>query len=295
MTGEDLLPILNLFVGLEVSHCTCNARRITFWEALRLANASGNLCGHGVGSVACLQSCWRFRDNRDRAAVNSWTSRTPTASQETIDPVPGDSEAAVEAKMKLREAVVRAMARLERTGVRNGTLEAWCPFTQVSYTVTIAPGKARGHGWIHMLQESRDVCSFAVLSQACLTSPAATDLSGLLLNGCQGFLKLEARSSLQTSLYCVRSPTKKTRQSVGESKDHEFPQNRILELGPISFLERIAGESIVLEHHHGHIPSITARVRTSNRIVVRVDLRRNCNAEEIIFSHTLSIVLCRPH
>lgn len=142
MNQEDLLPILNLFIGLEVSHSTTNARRITLWEALKLANAAteekaNHSCTHAVGQIACLKSCWRFSDSRDRLAVKSWTSAETATLQDTVDPAPGDSEDVVTLKTLLRAAVVRAMAWLEKTGVRNSSLQAWYPFTQYPCTVSI--------------------------------------------------------------------------------------------------------------------------------------------------------------
>ncbi|KAL1617414.1 hypothetical protein SLS56_010992 [Neofusicoccum ribis] len=275
MNQEDLLPILNLFIGLEVSHCTTNARRITLWEALKLANTTtddttSHGCTHAVGQIACLKSCWRFSDSRDRLAVKSWTSAETATLQDTVDPAPGDSEDVITLKTQLRAALVRAMARLEKTGVRNGSLQAWYPFTQYPCTVSILPHKSDGRAWMHMLQESMDTCSFVVISRSCLIPPTIPGLSSLLSNGCPKPSKSETRSLLQTTLYCVRIPAKKgPLKPTPKTGEEDFLQHRILYLGDLGFFERLGGDGNVLEYHWGPMANIAARMRTSNKIVVR--------------------------
>lgn len=63
--GTDINPLLKLNIGLEVSACTGNARRVTLWDVLRLSRSKGssNNCEHEIASPKCIQSCWNCRSS----------------------------------------------------------------------------------------------------------------------------------------------------------------------------------------------------------------------------------------
>ena len=150
----DLGPILRLRVGLEVSVCTGNAQRISLWEALRLASVfcgstsgipsriSGvTTCSHQIGDILCVQECW----------------------------VRSDGTSAITNNMDARACILTALSNLQFTGLDNhNALHLWWPFTQEPNTLPIKETPTGKHNWIHMLRDSRDSATFAVMSPRCL-------------------------------------------------------------------------------------------------------------------------------
>lgn len=164
--------ILRLRVGLEISACTNNAQRITLWEALRLSrcqivNMLGPSklppqiqCKHAVGDKTCLLSCWNISGALP-SSINTQivSSLDPWSAQPTA--LPHEDE--------LRVALITILMDMATTGVdAHGTLQAWWPFTNDPHTLDISSSKSR---WIPMVKDTRDVATFAVISDRCLEFP----------------------------------------------------------------------------------------------------------------------------
>lgn len=83
--SRSLIPFLSQMIGLEISICTGNGRRITLWEAIRLANARPALnldqsvddtivrheCTHSIDEASdCVLSCWEDGRNLQKMTVS---------------------------------------------------------------------------------------------------------------------------------------------------------------------------------------------------------------------------------
>jgi hypothetical protein len=149
----DLIPILRLRIGLEVSVCTGNAQRISLWEALRLANvffgSTSSIqsripevaaCSHQIGDTLCVQECW-VRSDGPKPITNK----------------------------DARAYILTAISNLQFTGLdKDNALHLWWPFTQEPNTLPIQETSTGEHNWVHMLKDSRDSATFAVMSPHCL-------------------------------------------------------------------------------------------------------------------------------
>jgi hypothetical protein len=139
--------MLRLRVGLEVSVCTGNAQRISLWEALRLANvffgSTSSIqsripevatCSHQIGDTLCVQECW-VRSDGPKPITNK----------------------------DARVYILTALSNLQFTGLdKDNALHLWWPFTQEPNTLPVT------NNWVHMLKDSRDSATFAVMSPRCL-------------------------------------------------------------------------------------------------------------------------------
>ncbi|KAJ5622277.1 hypothetical protein N7528_005509 [Penicillium herquei] len=158
-----LVPLLNLWVGLEVSACTGNAQRVKLWDALRLSqadvqskeNTSG--CTHAVGSKECIASCW-----------TKWQSDDEI---DSLDDIPGEKKhlTGVEA----RRIIIHSILALEHSGVdSDGNLQVCWPFSHSPANCPVLPSSPKElHHWFRVVKDSRDTSSFAVFSQRCLEFP----------------------------------------------------------------------------------------------------------------------------
>jgi len=144
-TSVKLLPILGLYVGLEVSVCTGHAQRLTLWEALKMSFTEYDKqvdCSHEFGEIDCIKQCWSKLDV-------SQLSGAPVESHARL----------------VREHVSAALTLHEHTGVdSNGNLHAWWPFTEVPCTRQIS---SRRNEWLPMMKDTRDVATFASISPRC--------------------------------------------------------------------------------------------------------------------------------
>ncbi|KAJ5734419.1 hypothetical protein N7493_003205 [Penicillium malachiteum] len=155
-----LVPLLNLWVGLEVSACTGNAQRVKLWDALRLSqadvqskeNTSG--CSHAVGSKECIDSCW-----------TKWQSDDEI---DSLDDIPGVKKHLTGAEA--RRIIIHSILALEHSGVDNeGILQVCWPFSHSPANCAVLPSSPRElHHWFRVVKDSRDTSSFAVFSQRCL-------------------------------------------------------------------------------------------------------------------------------
>ncbi|KAF9893461.1 hypothetical protein FE257_010773 [Aspergillus nanangensis] len=162
--NTQLLPLLKLRVGLEVSACTGNAQRVTLWDALRLSQTKMGAtrkvsgpkgpCEHNIGDINCIWSCW---------------SRCNSASGiDCLADTPREEEK-VPSKYDARRLIIHSILALQHTGVDyEANLQAWWPFSDCPLTSRISPTSREPHPWFQLIKESRDVSTFAVLSRRCL-------------------------------------------------------------------------------------------------------------------------------
>jgi hypothetical protein len=164
---SDFAAILRLRVGLEISICTGNSRRITLWEALRLihdncslrgSESSNNPCQHGPGDMECVIKCW--------------------STLEKDFPRPSNQESQYQIKSNYESVLRDTLSHLRMTGVDDDDrLKAIWPYTQSLFTYLIKVKGKDGicNGWIPVLKESRDVTTFAVMSNRCLSYTGGVD------------------------------------------------------------------------------------------------------------------------
>ncbi|KAJ6015527.1 hypothetical protein N7540_010118 [Penicillium herquei] len=158
-----LVPLLNLWVGLEVSACTGNAQRVRLWDALRLSQAGvqskDNTCGctHAVGSKECIASCWKKWQSDDEI--------------DSLDDISGTKKHLTGAEA--RRIIIHSILALEHSGVDSeGNLQVCWPFSHSPANCPILPSSPRElHHWFRVVKDSRDTSSFAVFSQRCLEFP----------------------------------------------------------------------------------------------------------------------------
>ncbi|OJD40618.1 uncharacterized protein BKCO1_1000603 [Diplodia corticola] len=248
MKGK-IIPLLKANVGLEISRCSINARRVTLWDALTIAHAGKKIassgagdqlslphfCTHFIGQIACIAECWNLAGALSRAGV-SFKEDT------LIDVAPGDSSEASESKSKVRELVVDAVAELEQTGVdQTDVLQAFYPYVEAPTAVCLdikSKNMNESNNWISMVKESPSTACFAVMSDSCLVSP----LTGSSLNPNYGrclmdpaFSQKKRCSLLQTVLY--RSNSEKSGKLSAQSERRK--STRGLPYGEDLFLENV--------------------------------------------------------
>lgn len=180
--GTDIEALLKLKIGLEISACTGNARRVTLWDALRLSKAAP-LCKHKMADPDCFKSCWNHRNS---GSLNFEAQVSPTA----LTPE------------QIHLTIVNSIRGLQHTGVDpEGSLQACWPFVDGNWNHRIA---ATPHNkWFDVIADSRDTATFAVVSQDCLVSGEVCS---------QSFLDEEQRTCLST-LVLPRSIMKSDRAS----------------------------------------------------------------------------------
>ncbi|KAL4951030.1 hypothetical protein BDW69DRAFT_45657 [Aspergillus filifer] len=168
-----LLPVLKMRVGLEVSGCTGNSRRISLWDAIQLlrigqaATHSGctqAFCDHSIGSIECIRMCW------DRQ------------SEGPLDDLNKKPESSAYKEGVARREVINSILALQHTGIdHEGCLQAFWPFSDCPQVCRIKVNTGvRKNNWLRMVEDTPVVSTFAVLSQRCLgmqSSPANVCLS----------------------------------------------------------------------------------------------------------------------
>lgn len=174
-SSTPLAPLLRRRVGLEISACTGNARRVTLWEALRLSQATANdssgdsylnlSCGHEIGDRNCISSCWDRHRSTDEIDSPDYLSGGYGLS-----------------KKEARHLIVDSILALEHTGIDGeGNMQAWWGFSDGPLTCRISRATAEGSSnWFRIVKDTRDMSTFAVLSQRCLD----TESESLCVRGC---------------------------------------------------------------------------------------------------------------
>ncbi|KAJ5287956.1 hypothetical protein N7478_003642 [Penicillium angulare] len=158
-----LKPLLNLYVGLEVSACTGNAQRVTLWDALRLShtkarpNHGTSLCRHRVADPECIKKCWTRCHSDDD--IDS------SVSIPTIGPISTE---------KIRSLIFDSIIALEHTGIdHENNLQAYWPFCDQPRTRSIKAtpsilGVGTSNNWFRIIKDTHSVATFPVISQRCL-------------------------------------------------------------------------------------------------------------------------------
>ncbi|KAL4946098.1 hypothetical protein BDV06DRAFT_218622 [Aspergillus oleicola] len=164
--NAKLLPILRMRVGLEVSACTGNSRRISLWDAIQLSRicqagarpgCTQQLCSHPVGDIDCINLCWERRGGGPLDDIND-------------KPLDGASR-----KEHARREVINAILALEYTGVdHEGYLQTFWPFSDCPQVCRIKSStRLRKNNWLRMVKDTPETSTFAVLSQRCLCMASA--------------------------------------------------------------------------------------------------------------------------
>ncbi|OQE00630.1 hypothetical protein PENVUL_c048G07399 [Penicillium vulpinum] len=181
----DVTPLLKMNIGLEISACTGNARRLSLWHTLYLSQKRQGPhkpadCKHDIGSIDCIQQCWKqSRLNRSTVGVRCFdcgvsntTAALPTAPNFKNDISSNDIA---------RSRIVSAIMALQHTGLDpEGNLQAYWPFVETRMTRRVQPN--RSNKWFNIIADTRDSATFAVASYNCLEFQEELSLS-CCLNG----------------------------------------------------------------------------------------------------------------
>ncbi|KAF3386511.1 hypothetical protein F1880_000969 [Penicillium rolfsii] len=164
-----LRSLLSSNIGLEVSACTGNARRVTLWDVLRLSRTPAKrhsgisphqespTCHHRIADPKCIQFCWTRLFSTDD--IDTPVNIPPEGHEKRIE--------------YLRRIILNSIIALEDTGVDyNDNLQAYWPFTGSPRThrIELSPSSSSGesNNWIRVIKDARDVATFAVVSQRCM-------------------------------------------------------------------------------------------------------------------------------
>lgn len=204
----DLLPIMKLGVGLEVSACTFNAQRISLWKALMLANyrdrlkpfrLERRLCTHSIGDISCIEQCWNMEIGAS-----------------------GEDES-------MRKAILKTIKDIADTGIDNaGNLQVWWPFTDEPQTLRLQRDDNESHNWIQMLKDSKITATFAVISNQCLEYEYVKDCK---------------ENELQIWRGCLKSRKNRRRISKMERKDSKVDAYRTVLSTALQLHPGFAGQS----------------------------------------------------
>lgn len=165
----ELGQLLKLQVGLEISLCTGNARRVSLWEAIRLYHIERQgsdplACEHSIADIECARLCWA-RDYRGTSdsfinANSSCRSVDIANAQTSLADTPLDIKC-------FRNLMIKAVLRLKDTGIdHEGHLRACWPFSDPAMSHHMRTNKI--NRWMGILSESIQVATFAVVSSRCL-------------------------------------------------------------------------------------------------------------------------------
>jgi hypothetical protein len=159
--GSTFEKFLALKLGLEVSICTGNARRVSLWDALQMLYKyspthngeadESTICPHFPGDFNCVRECWDIPDE-------SFSKKSP-------------GNPAVPTETDYRSLLRARTLDLSMTGVdKDNILQAWWPFHSTIYTRAVKTKEHDGtsNNWIPMLKDRREVATFAVMSRRCL-------------------------------------------------------------------------------------------------------------------------------
>ncbi|KAL2807689.1 hypothetical protein BJX63DRAFT_63825 [Aspergillus granulosus] len=172
--GAEILPILKLEVGLEVSMCTGNSRRVSLWEAIQLSQVKQRgveseytqvFCGHTAGSIECICKCWNWAD------------------REEIDQIldaPGDHEEFKQASA--RRKLINAILALEHTGINHrGQLQALWPFSKCPQVRHIPSNtKRQKHNWLGLVKDTYSTSATFLRPSGCFKQSIAQPVPTVL-------------------------------------------------------------------------------------------------------------------
>ncbi|KAK3641603.1 hypothetical protein LTR56_011204 [Elasticomyces elasticus] len=168
------LELLELRIGLAVSPCTWNSRRVNLWTALKLAfwkparipvgsarmqkcpvdkmRAQVESCKHKTGDPTCILECWGV--HIAEAVRTRWTDRLSR-----------DNAAEAVWAECLQDVLPELIPRLKDTGVdRDGNLRVWWPFGGEAQYARLPKSTA---SWLDVIKDSEGSATFAVFDQEC--------------------------------------------------------------------------------------------------------------------------------
>ncbi|KAJ5920587.1 hypothetical protein N7516_011445 [Penicillium verrucosum] len=193
----DVTPLLKMNIGLEISPCTGNARRLSLWHTLYLSQKSQRPhkladCKHGIGNIECIEQCWKQSlSNRSTAGVRCFDCGV--ANTTTAPPAATNFKNDISNNNVARSRIVSAIMALQHTGLDpEGNLQAYWPFVETRMTRRIQP--SRSSKWFNIIADTRDSATFAVASYHCL--------------------ELQGERSLTCRLNGYRDPLQKTCLSI---------------------------------------------------------------------------------
>ncbi|KAJ5974529.1 hypothetical protein N7481_011739 [Penicillium waksmanii] len=235
----DIRPLMKLRVGLEISACTGNAQRITLWDALRLSQTKektgkARACNHQISDPRCIELCWTkldFSDTKppDLHDISMKEKAAPRHNgfDSLIDKSPQENSFA---KDEIRQAIVSSIQGLEYTGIdAEGNLQAYWPFLGTPTNRRIAP--TRFNKWMDILTDTRDMSTFAVVSQRCLN----------FREGCTGLpweiCPQSYRDPIQKTCLALRVVPRPISERARPARRFKFglstpPDSSLTELGP---------------------------------------------------------------
>lgn len=158
-------------IGLEISACTGNARRLSLWRTLYLSQKRQRPhepadCRHGIGNIECIEQCWKQScSSRSTAGIRCFgcgvanTTAAPRAGTSLKNGISNNNVS--------RSRIVSAIMTLQHTGLDpEGNLQAYWPFVETRMTRRIQP--SRSSKWFNIIADTRDSATFAVTSYHCL-------------------------------------------------------------------------------------------------------------------------------
>ncbi|KAJ5189492.1 hypothetical protein N7472_008506 [Penicillium cf. griseofulvum] len=167
----DVTPLLKMNIGLEISACTGNARRLSLWHTLYLSQKRQTPhklanCKHGIGDIECIEQCWKQScSSRSTAGVRCFDCGV--ANTTTVPPAGASSKNDISDNNVARSRIVSAIVALQHTGLDpEGNLQAYWPFVETRMTRRIQP--SRSSKWFNIIADTRDSATFAVASYHCL-------------------------------------------------------------------------------------------------------------------------------
>jgi hypothetical protein len=141
--GSLKLHYLDLWVGLEISFCTGNARRRRLWDLF-----------DEIGIPSTFDE-WAAKAYEQALCGGHATFRETWMANKTLWP-------------QLRHIVGTILKDLEQTGVRDQNLQAWRPSTEIYIQRVKTP-------WANMLVDTEDNATFAIVTQKCLAYHKITE------------------------------------------------------------------------------------------------------------------------
>ncbi|KAL2831107.1 hypothetical protein BDW59DRAFT_158052 [Aspergillus cavernicola] len=170
--ATELLPVLKLLVGLEVSACTGNSRRVSLWDIIQLSRVKQRGADPGYTQGGCGQI------------------------DEIIDITEGYRAFK---QATARRKLVNAILALEHTGANHqGQLQALWPFSDCPQVRHISSSTwGRKNNWLSAVKDTPDASTFAVFSQRCLEVESSS--FPLNFSGC--FQQCTPQPSLPTALF----------------------------------------------------------------------------------------------
>jgi hypothetical protein len=223
----EVLPdplTLDLSMGLEISACTGNARRVKIWELLKhdgvMKLIERCLTSLELGSDAldinAFMSNLRMALSKDFLMfLDSW-ARCHRVSRIQRDRIYGDLPFQVTNPnhgKAIRLAVGKVVRTLCQTGVdSDGFLRAWWVDGGQQYVLKLDPKK---HRWVNMLKDTEHAGTFAIVVGNCYEHSASDGIRCLQSTGASKATREGQRTVLRTAI-CLNPPSKNYKSKLNQ-------------------------------------------------------------------------------